>query len=201
VAEAIVRLDDVDRRVGAGDIAPLQVISDATQIVGQDPAWFAEEGCYLVSTAYLTAGLFAELVRVHDAYPFLRIRHRARDVDLAVRIQDIQLGFAGIGGVYYAVQLAIGEAMLNPRGKMIGYPSYCAVIAAPDTAPWHRRLLDLYVHAAQPDAHARIRAVLAAMRELATLLDEVIGTGDSLHRRLAAEAAQQAQRAARASSP
>jgi hypothetical protein len=105
------RLIDTVRQAGAGggrDEAVL-AIADQAEISGKDTAWFNGTGCALASSVYLTACLFAQLKKVRDDFPYLRLAD-VDDTRLAARL----LGGYSTGGPS-SIRLCAGTAPNGPR--------------------------------------------------------------------------------------
>jgi hypothetical protein len=133
-------------------------------------------GCYLTSTVHLTGALFAEMVRVRQAYPYLRPRDRQRDAELAGLILRLQLVLRGVGGIFTSVQLSIGHDLITDDGDRIAsYPEFVDAVRDPDRAPWYDQLVTLYNR--------------AVMKELSAFLDKAVGATSSVSSRLQAEVA------------
>lgn len=189
LAETIVRHYDLRRRIELGETEPLHFVKSASEVGAQDWRWFAEHGCYLMSTTYFTARLFAEIARLRDAYPFLRTRARDLDAELTALVLRIQLAFRGVGGVYYAVQQAIGEDMLDEQGRIISYAGFCrAVQDVNQRGLWYEPLIQLYINSESAEASARLAQATAAMEELSLLLDRAVHAETSVSSRVRLEA-------------
>lgn len=201
LAETTVRNQEILRRAQHHDLADLAVLDDPDDLEHHPLEWFAGEGCYLMSTTYLTACLFAEFRRLQGAYPFLRLRDDDRDSELAALVLRIRLAFSGVDGVFYVVQDAIGADMLGRDGHVATYPAFVRAVRDPERRTWYRQLMQFYRHLAAGDGTSRLEDALSAMHSLASLLDAVVGGAASITSRLGAEVEVRVRRAAAPSSP
>ena len=194
LAEAAFRhrrvLDDF--RVGGRNLAAgLDNVSD----VHTKPLdWFAGEGCFLMSTSYYTARLFAEIVRLGDAYPYLRLDDKRKDGELTALALRVRLAFAGEGGVWFAIQAAIGDDMIGVDGRLAGYADFCRAVQDQQRGVWYRQLIGLYRALADGQGADRIPRIVAAMENLSHLLDAAVGSSASVSDRLRLEDEEQASR-------
>jgi hypothetical protein len=166
LAEAAFRNREVLLRVRPHDVVSLRQVDDLDQLATKPLDWFAGAGCYLLSTTYFTACLFAEFVRLRDAYPFLRLRERGRDAELTGLVLRVRLAFAGDGGVYYAAQAAIGADLLQPDGAPASYQAFVGALRNRERCVWYGQLIMLYRRLADGDGLARLERVVAAMQAL-----------------------------------
>jgi hypothetical protein len=179
LAEAYARLAEIVYRVEAdgGVCEPLLRVDHPEEVSTRDAAWFAGSGCYLVSTAYLTAGLFTQLKRVREEFP--RLRLGAADGDrLAELILRVHRGFLAQGGVFYAVQPSIGEDMwIRHAGRLRTYREFSELLRDKESRPWFDGLLTFYLETGRGEKPHRARQLLAAMDELAEFTDRCATTG------------------------
>lgn len=172
---------------GAGRYEPLLVVDEPAEVSEKDTAWFTGTGVGLVSSAYLTACLFAQLKKVREDIPYLRLSG-ADDTELAALLQRVQLGFLQDDGVYYAMQPSIGEDMrVRGEDRLRTYREFCVLLRDPDTRVWLDGLLRFHLETGRGQKPDRVRAAIAAIRELSDFLDERVGGGESIQSRWGAE--------------
>ena len=187
LADTTFRNRQVLDRVRHGETGLLACVSKAGEAQGKPTEWFAHGGQYLASTAYYTARLFAEMVRLREAFPFLRLQHRDKDAELTALVLRIHLAFAGQYGVYYAVQETIGQDMLLPDGKVAGFLGFSQAVRDPERGIWYAQLLQFYLLAASGRNLNRLEHAVAAMEALSRFLDEAVGASASVSDRLRLE--------------
>jgi hypothetical protein len=187
LAEAAFRNHEVLLWARRDDAHQLDCLDEFPDLQGKSTEWFAGLGCHLMSTTYLTACLFAELIRLRDAFPFLQLRDRDRDAELAALTLRVRLALAGEGGVYYAVQAAIGQDMITPDGAVLSYPDFCTAVRDHERGVWYRQLVDFYCHVGRGERLDRLERAVAAMLELSRVLDQAVGASASVADRLREE--------------
>ncbi|MET9695185.1 hypothetical protein ABZY81_43655 [Streptomyces sp. NPDC006514] len=171
----------------AGSYPPALVVDEPHEIEGKQPDWFMGHGCALISSTYLTACLFTQLMRVRDDFPFLRLA-KGDDTKLATLILRVHIAFLSDGGVYYVTQPSIGsDALLDPDGRLRSYREFCELLMDPARRVWVDILIRFHLEAARGDSRARADRVLTALRDLSDFLDKSLAGGASLHARWTAE--------------
>ena len=91
----------------------------------KDAAWFTGPGCALMSSVYLTSCLFAQLKKVREDFPYLRLS-ATDDTRLAALLLRVQRGFLVNGGVYYVTQPSIGESVwVRGDERLLTYREFC----------------------------------------------------------------------------
>jgi hypothetical protein len=89
MAGALQHVDD-----GGGRYEPLLVVDEPAEVSDKDTTWFTGVGVALVSASYLTACLFAQLKKVREGIPYLRLSG-ARD---AAHVSGVLRAAAGSRG-------------------------------------------------------------------------------------------------------
>ena len=105
IAEILCRVE-----AGGGKCEILLYINSPEELSQKDASWFNGEGCYLISSCYFTACLFATIKKVRDDVPYLRLREKD-DTRLLQLMLKINLGFLKDLGIFYVIQQSIGEQM------------------------------------------------------------------------------------------
>lgn len=190
VAEMSSRLVQILYSIEAGTERQraLGIISDPDELLGKSTAWFAGEGYFLASTAYLTACLFAWIERVRRDYPFPRLT-KIDDTALTELLIKVQFAFVRDLGIYYHLQPGIGENMWYTDDRRLRtYQEFCSVLTDPEQLAWLRRVFLYYIETARGEKLDRIQEAIAAIHELACLLDRYVAGSRSLAGPLAAEA-------------
>jgi hypothetical protein len=185
-----IRLADVIRRVEGGGERQraLAVISEPAEASSKCAAWFAGEGCYLASTVYITACLFAWMARVSRSHPFPPARQGA-GTELARLLVNVQRGFLRDFGIYSALQPSVGETMwLTTEGRLRTYREFCQTLTDPDCFAWLERLFLYYLEAGRGEKLDRVQQVVRATEDLASFLDKCLGGSGAIVTQLATDA-------------
>ena len=140
------RLSEIRRLVEKnGKIEYLLFIENACDLSDKDGIWFNGEGCYLISSCYLTACLFACLDRVRKGIPFLKLS-RQEDTMLLALTTKVALGFLRNLGVFYVTQFSIGNDMYNgEKSRFLSYREFCELLRKDENIPWFSRLIEYYI--------------------------------------------------------
>ncbi|HZR54802.1 MAG TPA: hypothetical protein VFB06_35545 [Streptosporangiaceae bacterium] len=166
----------------------LGIIGDPDELLGESAAWFAGEGYFLASTAYLTASLFAWIERVRRDHPFLRLTG-IDDTALTELLVKVQFAFVRDLGIYYHLQPSIGENMwYGDDGRLRTYREFCSLLTDPEHLVWFRRIFLYYIETARGEKLDRIQEAIEAIHDLARHLDRYVAGSGSLAGPLAAEA-------------
>lgn len=187
LADTTFRNQQVLDRTAGGETSLLACVAHASDLRGRPAEWFAEDGQYLASTVYYTARLFAEIVRLREAFPFLRLQSRDRDTELTALVLRIRLAFSGRNGVYYAIQEAIGQDMLLPDGGVAGYSAFSQAVRDSERGLWYFQLVEFYRSLGDAHGLERLQHAVDAMHRLAQFLDEAVGASASVSERFRLE--------------
>ncbi len=183
------RLADTLQRVdaGGGRCEEMLVIGDPAEISGKDAGWFNGVGCALASSAYLTACLFAQLKKVRDDFPYLRLA-AGDDTRLAALLLGVQQGYLRDLGIFYVTQPSIGQSMwVQDQKRLLTYGEFCKLLQDPDQRVWFDRLIQFHLDTAYGDRRERADRLIASIRQFSSFLDECVGGGHSIEARLQAE--------------
>lgn len=186
--ETYVRLNGIYSRVASdGTCDALLFVERPDDVSGQERIWFNEEGCYLISSCYITACLFFSMKQVRDNVPYLRLS-RDSDAHLMTLLFQVSHAFLKDFGVYYVLQPSIGnDVFLTSQNRLMTYREFCEMLQVPERRIWCNRLIQFYLETGRGQKSDRIRAALTAIQALSQFLDLHIGQGVSLKERLAAE--------------
>ncbi|MEM9008824.1 MAG: hypothetical protein AAGE59_35610 [Cyanobacteria bacterium P01_F01_bin.86] len=186
--EAYVRLQDITTRLASGDrYEALLFIDTPADVSSQEAAWFNQQGCYLVSSCYITACLFFAIKHVRENIPYLRLA-RQNDTELMTLMFRVNHAFLQDLGIYYVTQPSIGnDVYLAAQQRLMTYREFCEMLQDPKRRIWCDRLILFYLEAGQGKRNANLQAALQAIRTLSQFLDTHIGQGVSIAERLQAE--------------
>jgi hypothetical protein len=189
LVENYYRLTDV---LQAADLAggvyeSMLSIEEPEQISGKDAAWFNGTGCALASSVYLSACLFAQLKKVRDDFPYLRLSS-ADDTRLAAFLLRVQQGYLLNLGVFYVTQPSIGQSMWADGGdRLLTYREFCERLRDASWRVWLDRLIQFHLDTARGTHRDRSDKLLTAIRQLSDFLDDCVGGGNSIRGRQEAE--------------
>ena len=188
LAENRFRLTEILMRTKeAGHCQDLLTIEAPADMSNHDPEWFTNWGAYLASSAYLTACLFAWLKKTRDSAPYLRLGSDD-DTQLSALMLRVSHSFLRDQGIYYVLQPSIGQDMiLAAEDRLISYREFRDLLGTPARRVWLDRLIAYYLETGHGMKLDRVADAIAAMEALSALLDEVVGGGESVRSRLAAE--------------
>ncbi len=182
------RIDEVLKRIRNKDELTIDLLThiDTEGISKQDPSWFNGKGCYLISTCYFTGCLFYQIKRVREDLGYLRLS--GDDTKLLNLMLKVRLAFLKDVGIFYSTQTSIGNDLYLPdKERLVSYREFCNILQDPEKRVWFDRLINFYVTAGQGQKLDRLDDALAAIRELSTFLDSVVGGGASISIRYLSE--------------
>lgn len=188
LVESHYRLGEISRLVSEeGRLEALMPINVPQEVSDKDPEWFNGRGCYLVSSSYLTACLFAYLKKLREDFPYLQLTGKD-DTQLLALLLRISVGFLQDGGIYYATQPSIGEDLLvRNENRIKTYREFCTLLQDPLSRVWMDRLINFYLETARGKKLQRVEQTLTAIEAMSEFLDEAVGGGASIKERIAAE--------------
>jgi len=186
------RLADTLQRLDAqgGQYEAMLSIGDPAEISDKDPVWFNGTGCALTTSVYLTACLFAQLKRVREDLPYLRLT-ADNDTQLAALLLGVQQGYLHDLGIYYVTQPSIGESMrVHGEERLLTYREFCEHLQDSDQRIWLDRLIQFHLDTARGAKRERADRLMTAIQQLSEFLDTCVGGGHSIRSRWQAEGAE-----------
>lgn len=189
LVENHVRLADTLQRLesASGRDEAILSVSEPAEISDKDVAWFNGPGCALLSSVYLTACLFAQLKKVREDFPYLRLSG-ADDTRLAALLLRVQRGFLLGLGVFYVTQPSIGESMwVRDQARLLTYREFCERLSDSTWRMWLDRLIEFHLETARGNQGERAEYLLASIEQLSEFLDGCVGGGQSIRSRRQAE--------------
>ena len=183
------RLADTLRHADAegGRYEAMLTVGEPAEISGKDPGWFNGTGCALTSSVYLTACLFAQLKKVRDDFPYLRLA-ASDDTRLATLLLGVHQGYLSGLGIFYVTQPSIGQSMWAPGlDRLLTYREFCELLQDPGQRVWLDRLIQFHLDTAAGGMRGRAEQLIGALQQLSAFLDECVGGGHSIRTRLQAE--------------
>jgi hypothetical protein len=185
------RLNEIFKKVkdekGNGKCDILLYVQSPEEISKKRAVWFNGEGCYLVSSCYLTGCLFYQIRKVLDDLSYLRLK-KEDDTVLSNLIFNVRHAFLQDIGIFYATQPSIGIDMYLPKqNRLLSYREFCQLLQDPEKRVWFDRLINYYLETGQGHNLARVGQGLQAIEKLSVFLDEAVGGGSSIEKRYQSE--------------
>jgi hypothetical protein len=188
LAENQLRLSEILSKIDGGQTCPqLLTVDSASELSEKDAEWFNGRGTYLVSSAYLTACLFAQMLKLREDHPYLRLGS-GQDTQLLAVILQVHRAFRRDLNIYYATQPSIGEDMLvRSESRLRSYREFCESLRIPEKRVWMDRLIQFYLNAGHGKKLENIKEAVAAIEKFSNFLDAAVGGGESIRARMELE--------------
>jgi len=164
-------------------------VDNPHEIIEKDDAWFNGEGCYLMSSVYLTACLFSCLDQVRKHISFLAFS-KTDDTNFITLCTKVSIAFSGISGVFYITQFSLGQDLYDTDAdRLISYREFCSLLKNEQNVSWFYQLIYFYLKFGKGDSKyfGKVTSIINAIQELSAFLDKVVGGGESLKQRFQAE--------------
>lgn len=164
-----------------------QSIRQAEEISEQEDDWYTSSGCYLISSCYFTACLFATITKLRRDIPYLQLGRNA-DTELLRLTFRVSKAFLRDLGIFYVIQHTIGRHMYD-EDRLLSYREFCKMLGKREDRMWFSQLLRFYLDLGQRDTKAwrRLDEALEAIWELGNFIDRVVKGGRSIETRLISE--------------
>ncbi len=165
----------------------IQSVRQEDEVGEQDDEWFTSTGCYLISSSYFTACLFATITKVRRDIPYLQLDKNA-DTELLRLIFRVSKAFLRDLGIFYVIQHTIGREMQGEDG-ILNYKEFCLLLKNREKRLWFARLLRFYLDLGNREEKAcrRLDEALDAIWDLGNFVDHVVKGGRSIETRLISE--------------
>lgn len=189
VEEVYTRLSQIHQCINQNDgtCAALLYVDDARMVSTRDAEWFTSEGCYLISTCYLTGCLFYHFKKLRADVAYLRLG-AGDDTQLLNLIFKVQRAFLQDLGIFYVLQPGIGtDIYLAEKSRLMSYREFSQHLQDPAQRVWFDRLITFYLETGQGQKPHRVEQALSALHDLSVFLDHAVGGGASLQVREEAE--------------
>lgn len=176
-------MDESDKH---GRNRKILIIEDASEILDKNECWFAEDGCYLLSSCYITGCLLAYMEKIRGGAPFFQMSGQ-KDTQLIGLINRIVIDFSSGLNIYYVIQMDIGKHFcINETGEVISYKEFCQWIRDEKNFKWYKSLIDYYLRIGRGE-HENALQLLEHIKQLSGFLDNMVKGGDSIRQKLIAE--------------
>lgn len=187
LAENYYRVDKIAKQVKeTGRSEELLVIERETDILDKDLEWFVEDGCYLISSCYLTACLFAYMEKMRKGIPFLRVS-RHKDTQLTYIINKLVVDFSANLNIYYVIQMNIGkECYIKDEQRVVTYREFCELLKNKENFKWYKSLIAYYLRIGRGE-NEKMKYLLVHISQMARYLDKLVKGGDSIKQKILAE--------------
>lgn len=164
----------------------LLVVKKPIEVIEKDMDWFVHDGCYLISSCYFTACLFAYMENIRNGIPFLKTSYH-NDTKLMELINRLVVDYSKDLKIFYVIQKNIGkEFYIKEEERVITYREFCALLKDEENFIWYESLIDYYLRISN-DEYEQQLTLLAHMKELAELFDKIVSGGDSIKQKMSAE--------------
>ncbi len=163
----------------------LLVVESPVEVPDKDMDWFAGEGCYLISSCYLTACLFAYMENIRNGIPFFKLSYH-NDTKLMELINRLVVDFSKDLKIFYVIQKNIGkEVYIKDEERVMTYKEFCTLLKDKENFIWYQSLIDFYLNIGNDRQRQQI--LLGHIKELAELFDKAVSGGDSVRQKMLAE--------------
>src|ERR1700724_1515071 len=157
--EVYFRLFEISFKPGFASF--LRSVQEEKELTQREDVWFTGTGCYLASSCYFTACLFASIAKVRTDIPYLRLGRKA-DTELLRQTFLVSRAFLQDLGIFYPIQHSIGWEMFRD-GRLLTYREFCQVLKIAKRRLWFDRLTRFYLDLASDNERARQRAQAALL--------------------------------------
>lgn len=150
--------------------------------------WYAGEGCYLISSCYLTAHLFYCMEQVRSAVPFMELSS-SDDTNVLGLIHTVTAEFSQFG-IYYVLQRDIGRGFQRDGGgPLLSYREFCKVLQDRENLVWYAPLVRFYLglHQANRENPRQVDRLMDSLKQLSAYLDHMAKGGKSIEKKLRVE--------------
>lgn len=187
LAENYYRVNKIARQVKeTGKSKDILVIGKETDVLDKNPEWFVEDGCYLISSCYLTACLFAYMEKMRKGIPFFRIS-RYKDTQLTYIINKLVVDFSANLNIYYVIQMNIGkECYIKDEQRVLSYREFCELLKNKENFKWYKSLIAYYLRIGRGE-YKEMKYLLVHISQLSRYLDNLVKGGDSIKQKILAE--------------
>lgn len=164
----------------------LLVINEASEVMKKNMDWFVEDGCYLISSCYLTACLFAYMENIRNGMPFFKSSYH-NDTKLMELINRLVVDFSKGLKIFYVIQKNIGkESYIKDEDRVITYREFCTLLKDEENFKWYESLINYYLEIGNGE-YEQQQVLLVHIKELAKFFDKMVFGGDSIRQKMLAE--------------
>lgn len=161
-------------------------VEDQVRTQYKSSEWLTGEGCYLMSSCYLLACLFAYVENIRKDIPFLNLTGE-KDIEIIRMINKLAAGFGKNLNIYYVIQMNIGkEVYLKEEQRTLTYKEFCNLIRKEENLIWFGSLIKYFIRIARGEYH-ETEYILMDIKEITRYLDEMVSGGDSIKQKIDAE--------------
>lgn len=148
--------------------------------------WLVGDGCYLISSCYLLACLFAYVENIRKDIPFLNLSGE-KDIEIMRMINKLTAGFSKNLNIFYVIQMNIGkEVYLKEEQRTLTYREFCDLIKKEENLIWFDALIKYFIRIANGEYH-ETEYILMDIKEMTRYLDDMVLGGDSIEQKMDAE--------------
>lgn len=166
-------LDAFEEENSKKPIENILIIQDPFELTSKDSSWFAGRGCYLISSCYYTACLFAYMERIRNKTPFLKLSDE-NDTRLIQMLVKVSNNFGEDLNIFYTIQMNIGREMYSEEEhNVITYRRFCELLMDENNIIWYESLVRFFLKMARNECRNK-DSLVKHMKELADFLDEIV---------------------------
>lgn len=164
----------------------LLVVDESIEVMRKNIDWFIKDGCYLISSCYFTACLFAYMENIRNGIPFFKSSYH-NDTKIMELINKLVVDFSSNLNIFYVIQMNIGkEFYIKEENRVLTYREFCMLLKNEEIFKWYQSLIDFYLRIGNGESDQQ-RVLLVHIKELAQFLDEMVFGGDSIKQKMLAE--------------
>lgn len=176
------RIDEILKAVeqeNKNRINDILIIGEPFELLEKDDEWFTGCGCYLMSTCYYAACLFAFLERIRNKMPFLKLENE-NDTKMAELIGHIVNDFGRNLNIYYPLQMNIGREMYRVNEQnILTYRDFCEMLKKKENLVWYYSLVNFFLRMVKSESENGKR-LLKDIQALSDFLDKIVSGGNSI---------------------
>lgn len=164
----------------------LSIIKNPIDILDKNEDWFVGDGCYLISSCYLTGCLLAYMQNIRNGIPFIKFFYHD-DTKLMKLINQLVVDFSNNLNIFYVIQMNIGkEFYIKDEERVITYREFCTLLRRRTNFNWYKSLINYYLRIGKGEC-GQLQTLLLHLKKLAKLLDKMVFGGDSINQKMVAE--------------
>ncbi len=186
--ETYARLSEIKERIKKeGNCSELTYVKNFDDIKKQSKIWFVSDGCYLISSSYIVACLYAAIEKLKEEYPYIKIKKRD-DTMILNKVFKINQAFLKDLSVYYVLQQNIGQIMYKKtEERILNYAEFTELLIDDKMSLWFERLISFMIEVGHGKKQDNINHVLEAIISLSSYLEMKYKLGPAILNRLELE--------------
>lgn len=164
----------------------LFVVDESVEVMRKNMDWFVRDGCYLISSCYFTACLFAYMENIRNGIPFLKSSYH-NDTKIIELVNKLVVDFSSNLNIFYVIQMNIGKELYKKdENRVLTYREFCMILKNEENFKWYQSLIDYYLRIDNGEINQQ-KVLLVHIQELAKFFDKMVSGGDSIKQKMLAE--------------